>query len=54
MLPIAGSGFLTRPPHAQERLLAGWGAVFTAFSGSTGVRFTRVCWSDVAHPVAPE
>lgn len=54
VLPIAGEGFLTRPPHEQESLLAGWGAVFTAFSGASGVRVTRVCWSDVAHPVAPE
>lgn len=54
IVPIAGDGFLTRPPHEQDALLAAWGAVFTAFSGRSRVKVTRVCWSDVAHAVAPE
>jgi len=54
VVPIAGDGFLTRPAHEQDSLLAAWGAVFTAFSGASGVKVTRVCWSDVAHAVAPE
>jgi len=54
-VPIAGDGFLIRPAHEQDALLASWGAVFTAFSGGrSGVRVSRVCWSDVAHTVAPE
>lgn len=54
VVPIAGDGFLTRPVHEQESLLASWGAVFTAFSGRSGVKVTRLCWSDVAHATAPE
>ena len=54
VVPIAGDGFLTRPAHEQEALLGSWGAVFTAFSGRSGVKVTRVCWSDVAHTAAPE
>ncbi len=54
VVPIAGDGFLTRPAHEQEALLASWGAVFSAFSGRSGVKVTRVCWGDVAHAVAPE
>jgi hypothetical protein len=50
IVPIAGKGFRTRSGPEREFLLAGWGAVFTAFSDAGAVEVTRLCWSDVSHP----